>query len=376
MSQFRAGSFQREDVHPMFRNLFPVASVLSLYDIDPADLRERGKKLIIIDVDNTLLPWRSEEIPSESIEWIQRAKDASLYVCLLSNTRNPARVQRIAVRLGVEAIRGRFKPNPAGYEQALRQYKVHANEAVMIGDQLFTDILGANRTQIDAIWVHPLTPKDFVGTKVSRFGERLARRFLHKGIESHDEANWLDRLVGATPVDDAKHVAVIPEKASLGQQFTKFAIVGGTSTVIDAGLHYLLMFYIPTKDVPFGQSLGDWLIATMPQIFQGSKDAFAASTPVLKVVTASLAILNSFHWNRRWTFGIRGRAEAIGQLQKFFLVSIIGMGLNTLLVTGFNNIIEGHAKRSWAIATLIATVVVAFWNFSGQKFFAFRRKSA
>jgi putative flippase GtrA len=183
------------------------------------------------------------------------------------------------------------------------------------------------------------------------------------------------------------HVAEAPESSSEAadrrrlhevkvlRQFVKFAIVGGTSNVIDVGLHYVLMFGILVGGRPLGETFGEWLLQAFPSLFAFAKDAPAAAVPVFKVLTAGLAIVNSFIWNRRWTFRIVGPEERGRQFHRFLIVSLIGMALNTLVLTALNNVIPGHAKRSWAVASAVATVVVAFWNFSGQKLWAFRKKA-
>lgn len=362
MSEFKAGRFERERVPGWARGFCPAHSSLSLLDIDLKALAQSGKKLVLLDVDNTLLPWKGEAIPQSSLEWVATARKCGLELCILSNTRHPARLDRIAKKLGVSYLRGKFKPSTAMYRQALKQFGVQPQQAVMIGDQLFTDILGANRAGIEAIWVRPMTAHDFVGTKISRFGERLVRGTLYRSLEN-DAAD----LPADLPPGGAGALELL--KKPVVRQFIKFCIVGGSSTVIDLGLHYVLLFVLD-----FGTSFGQWLIATFPWAFGGASKPIDAAVPVLKVVSASVAILNSFYWNRRWTFNIRGKEERMAQLHKFVTVALIGMVLNTIITTGLYNIVPGHPKRSWAIASAIATVVVAFWNFSGQKLWTFRKK--
>lgn len=361
MSRFRTGTFERKQVHPALQPICPASSAAQILDIQPMELVNRNKKLILVDVDNTLVGWRSDDIPIESIQWVNSCKEAGLHLCILSNTRNPSRLERLAKELGIDFVRGKFKPNPAVYREALNRFGVSAEDAIMIGDQLFTDILGANRAGIEAIWVRPMTGRDFVGTKISRLGERLARRYLYRSLQHTD-------IPAAEP-------ELLKTRRTF-EQFVKFCVVGGSSMAIDLGVHWLLMFALSSSSVPVAESLGRWLLDTFPQLFSFAKDASAAATPVLKIVSASFAIANSFYWNRRWTFEITGKEERAAQLQKFLAVSIIGMILNTIIVTALFNIIPGHPKRSWAIASLIATVAVAFWNFTGQKFFAFRKKEA
>ncbi|HRK21102.1 MAG TPA: YqeG family HAD IIIA-type phosphatase [Fimbriimonadaceae bacterium] len=368
MSGFREGQFDCHEVPSWARGFCPAHSSLSLLDIDPAILAKNGKKLLLLDVDNTLLPWRSETIPPSSFEWVEAAKRAGLKLCILSNTRHPARLDRIAKRVDVPYLTGKFKPSPSMYRQALKQFSVSPQEAVMIGDQLFTDILGANRSGIEAIWVRPMTGRDFVGTKLSRLGERIVRPTLYKSLRSEDMEETAELPPGGAG-------AIELMKRPVVRQFVKFCIVGGTSTVIDLGLHGFLLFILTVGNETFGVVFGRFLMESMPWLFGFAAKPIDAAVPVLKVFTASLAILNSFYWNRRWTFSIRGKEERLRQLQKFVAVAVMGMILNTIITTALYNIVPGHPRRSWAIASAVATIAVAFWNFSGQKLWTFRKKA-
>lgn len=366
MSEFRAGNYRRDSVSPLLRHVTPSSATHSLFDIDPAELAAKGKKLVLLDVDNTLLPWRGESLPPESIAWVEKAKGAGLSLCIVSNTRHPDRLNRLASQLGIKALRGKFKPSRQMFLQAMQEFAVRPEEAVMIGDQLFTDVLGANRCGIDAIWVRPMTTQDFVGTKFSRLGERIVRTMVIPEPDGRIDESTL-------PVGGAGAIALL--QVPVVRQFVKFGVVGGSSMAIDLGLHFVLMFFITIGGEPLAVVLGEWLKASFPSLFSFAKDPSAAAWPVLKVLTSGLAIVNSFIWNRRWTFGIKSTEDRGDQFRKFLLVSVLGMVLNTFITTGFNNIIPGHPKRSWAIASGIGVVIVAFWNFTGQKFFAFRKRS-
>ncbi len=183
MSAFRTGPFDRSRLKTL-RKLCPCQACESIYDIDLDVLKKQGKKLILLDVDNTILPWKSEEYPIELSDWVNKVKAAGMKLCILSNTRRPARLMRIVAKLEVDYIRDKFKPSRRMYQIALDRYRVNKDEAVMVGDQLFTDVLGANRTGIDAIWVKPIAYKEFAGTKISRLGERLIRNRLYRAMSA------------------------------------------------------------------------------------------------------------------------------------------------------------------------------------------------
>ncbi len=367
MSDFRPGNFDRNRAPRVLKDLCPVQAVDSILEIDLQDLYSSGKKLLLLDMDNTLTEWRSEEIPETTLSWIKQAKELGLDICILSNTRNPDRLGRLAALLEVDFKFGKFKPSRHMFLEALKERKCEPDDAIMIGDQMFTDVLGANRSGIDAILVRQMAPSEFVGTKlISRTGEKILRARINRAL-----------VVDETLVGGAEAIAMLSHPVV--RQFIKFCVVGASSTVIDVGLHYVLMFVVPSGDTLLSHVFGQQLVDNGPSIFktladgrEGYNPALAAG-PVFKIITAGIAIFNAFFWNRLWTFRISGTHEVGSQLRKFFMIAIIGAILNSTLTGFMSSIIPGHPKRSWAVATIIATVVVAFWNFFGQKYWTFKQ---
>jgi HAD superfamily phosphatase (TIGR01668 family) len=357
---FRPGKFDREELPRPLRRVCPDEAVHGVIEVDLEALYARGKRLVLLDVDNTILPWKADEVPKPCRDWIEGGRRIGLRFCLISNTRRPERLARIAESLGIPRMRGKFKPSRRMYLQALEEFGCTEAETIMIGDQLFTDVLGAYRAGIESIWVRPLAKREFAGTKLARIGEKLVRPWLYRALE---EAPGDLPIVTPTGIFASRVV----------RQFVKFCIVGGSSTVIDLGLHFLLMFVVASGGVLLSVALGEYLLATFPTLFAFAGEPKEAAFPVLKVLTASLAVLNSFYWNRRWTFGIRGGHRAAVQLTKFTTVAVIGMLLNTTITTTLNTILPGPPKHTWAIAAAVATVIVVFWNFSGQRLWTFRK---
>ena len=134
------------------------------------------------------------------------------------------------------------------------------------------------------------------------------------------------------------------------------------------------MFVVPWQGDLLSRAMGHWFNNLSPSIFAIQRDASDAAVPVITVIAATLAIMNSFIWNRMWTFEIKGREERMAQLRRFYLVSIVGLVLNTLVTKMFYTIIPGHPKRSLAVATMIAAGIVAIWNFTGQRLYAFKKR--
>jgi HAD superfamily phosphatase (TIGR01668 family) len=344
------------------RPLCPDEAALTLGDVDLERLVRQGKKLVMLDVDNTLLPWRSEDIPQETFDWITRGKSLGLTFVIISNTRKRARLGRLAGRLDVSFMTGKFKPSRAMYRQALSDHGVEAHEAVMVGDQLFTDVLGANRSGVDAIWVKPIARKEFVSTRVNRVFERFVRLALYRYLEGADDAP------PDTPGSSFWRRRVV-------RQFAKFCLVGLSCFIIDAGLHRLLMFHAAWGGEDLSQMFGRWLLSLgYPRTADNVADsANNAAATLFKIPTAGIAIVNSFIWNRRWTFKIKGREGRTKQFTKFVIVSLVGMGLNVLIFSLVNKSIPGEREHRWLVATVVATGLVALWNFSGQRLWALKK---
>lgn len=161
------------------RLLTPDLIVRHVSDVSPVLLAEqRGVRAVVCDLDNTLTAWRSEEIADEVTGWMAALLAAGMGVCIASNTRHYSRLERIATRLGIAHVPGNAgKPGTGGLRHALRLLDAAPHEAAMVGDQLFTDIVAGNRLGMLTVLVNPLTPREFVGTKLlSRRAEALVLR--------------------------------------------------------------------------------------------------------------------------------------------------------------------------------------------------------
>lgn len=151
----------------------PDEVVSSVADIDPAKLKQQGIQAVLLDLDNTLVPWQRLDVPDGVRQWIEAMKGAGLRLCLVSNTRRRRRLEILAKELGVAYVPKAFKPRRYGLRQALERLKATPQQAVMIGDQVFTDVWGGNRMGMRTILVMPMARREFLGTKVSRLLERI-----------------------------------------------------------------------------------------------------------------------------------------------------------------------------------------------------------
>lgn len=151
----------------------PDEVVCSVTDIDPSKLVEQGIQAVLLDLDNTLVPWQKVGVPDAVRQWVDSLKRAGLRLCLVSNTRRRRRLEVLAKRLDIAYVPRAFKPRRSGLRQALEKLQATPEQAVMIGDQIFTDVWGGNRMGMRTILVLPMARREFIGTRVSRLLERI-----------------------------------------------------------------------------------------------------------------------------------------------------------------------------------------------------------
>ena len=166
----------------MYNLLCPSLILKSLQEIEAHNLQQRGIRGIIFDLDNTIIPWDSQQMSPEVIELLHTLVAQGFKLCLVSNNMDK-RVRTIAGIFGIPFISRAYKPAKSGFRQALAAMGLTENQVAVVGDQLFTDVLGGNRLGLYTIWVKPLSAKEFIGTRITRRLEKLAVRILRaKGL--------------------------------------------------------------------------------------------------------------------------------------------------------------------------------------------------
>jgi len=135
-------------------------------------LAARGIHGIIVDLDNTLVGYGRQHLEQEDAGWIADAVARGFRIVLVSNNFT-GRVDRISADLGVPGISSALKPLPFGFLRALRLLQTPRRATAVVGDQLFTDVLGAKLLGLHSILTHPIVPHDWLGTKVLRLLERI-----------------------------------------------------------------------------------------------------------------------------------------------------------------------------------------------------------
>lgn len=157
--------------------LRPDAVVASVTEVTPDFLQARGVRAVMVDLDDTLLASGSELLEPPFREWLETLRGAEVPVVILSNGTH-TRVARWARELGVVGLPLTGKPLARAFRQGLAELGTPAHETAMVGDQLFTDVLGANLAGMVSVLVTPLSPGKLLHTRALRRLERvLLRRY-------------------------------------------------------------------------------------------------------------------------------------------------------------------------------------------------------
>jgi HAD superfamily phosphatase (TIGR01668 family) len=152
--------------------LHPDQTTNRLVDIAHESLVAGGVRGIILDLDNTVVGYGRNDIPGDITAWVARAREEGFRVVLLSNNFTQ-RVRRVSDAFAIPAIAGALKPLPFGFRRALRLLGTTRKQTIVVGDQIFTDVLGAHLAGLCVILTHPIEPHDWFGTRVLRWLERL-----------------------------------------------------------------------------------------------------------------------------------------------------------------------------------------------------------
>ena len=151
--------------------LRPDAHARSLIEVGIDELWDRGWRGIVLDLDNTCCAYRRPELAPGVAEWVAAARDRGFALVLVSNNFSE-RVASVGAQLGIPVVPNALKPLPFAFLRALRLLRTPRRATVVIGDQLFTDVLGAKALGLRTVLTKPLVETDFPLTRVLRFLER------------------------------------------------------------------------------------------------------------------------------------------------------------------------------------------------------------
>jgi HAD superfamily phosphatase (TIGR01668 family) len=156
--------------------LRPTVLAERIWEVDLEGLWERGVRGLILDLDNTLVDWNAEELRPPVRTWVEEARRRGLRLCLVSNAFFGRRVKRVAQELGIASVVRAGKPFPGAFRKGMALLGTTAASTCAIGDQVFTDLLGANRLGLVTALLSPLSSRESLHTRVIRRVERPLRR--------------------------------------------------------------------------------------------------------------------------------------------------------------------------------------------------------
>lgn len=162
----------------MLQIFYPKKRVKSIMEIDFAKLYEAGYRGVIFDIDNTLVPHGKPATP-EIIDFFVKLREIGFQTRLLSNNQKD-RVEPFALAVQSPYIYNAHKPSRTNYLLAVREMNLKIDETLFVGDQLFTDIYGANRSNIESILVDPIHKKEEIQIVLKRKLEKIVLFFYNK----------------------------------------------------------------------------------------------------------------------------------------------------------------------------------------------------
>lgn len=159
----------------MLERFYPSEDIASVYAIDFARIYQKGYRGVIFDIDNTLVP-HNAPADKKAKELFAHLLELGFQSCVLSNNKEP-RVKKFAQAVHTRYVFKAGKPSVKGYEAAMAKMGTNRKTTLFVGDQLFTDIYGANRTGLYSVLVKPIHPKEEIQIVLKRYLERIVLYF-------------------------------------------------------------------------------------------------------------------------------------------------------------------------------------------------------
>lgn len=162
----------------MLERFYPHHEVESAYVIDYEELYEQGFRGIVFDIDNTLVP-HGAPADERAVALFERLRKIGFATMLLSNNKEP-RVKMFHDGVKSPYIFKAGKPGKAGYQKAMEQMGTTPENTMFVGDQLFTDVWGAKKADMETWLVKPIHPKEEIQIVLKRYLEKIVLFFYHR----------------------------------------------------------------------------------------------------------------------------------------------------------------------------------------------------
>lgn len=166
--------------------LYPDYYCNKITDISIELLKEKNIKGLILDIDNTLIDF-DRNILEGAEQWVLKMKDYGIKCIILSNTNKVDKVTKVATSLDLPYIYLATKPLKRGFRKAQKELGLDSVDIAAIGDQIFTDVWGANRCKMFSILVNPISKKDLWMTRLKRPLEEMVIKSYVKKQKKKEE---------------------------------------------------------------------------------------------------------------------------------------------------------------------------------------------
>ncbi len=156
-------------------NIYPNAYLKRVTNITPEFLNNNNIKALILDVDNTLIDYY-KNLSMEIVNWAKNIQNQGTVLFILSNTNKKAKVETVANKLGIPYEMFAHKPFKKGFIKVQKEIEINAENIGVVGDQIFTDVIGGNRCNMFTILVDPVGKKDYWYTAWKRPIENIIKK--------------------------------------------------------------------------------------------------------------------------------------------------------------------------------------------------------
>lgn len=173
----------------MFEKFYPKVYYRSVYDIDFKSYYNNGFRAILFDIDNTLV-MHDAPLNEQAKMFIEELKGIGFKLCVVSNNSGP-RVSTFAEAAGIPYVSKAKKPTSKGFVLAMERLGAGRKETLAVGDQLFTDMWGANNSGIFSVLTKPIGKDPTIKIKLKRAGEKIVLAFYRIYAKKHPKEMFL-----------------------------------------------------------------------------------------------------------------------------------------------------------------------------------------
>ena len=163
-------------------NLYPRELLNKVEEITIEFIQKKKLKALILDVDNTLIDY-NKNLSEEKINWAKNLRGQGVKLYILSNSNKKEKVEKVATALGVPYKNFARKPSKSGFLKIQKELDIKPEQIGVVGDQIFTDVIGGNRCKMFTILVEPIDKKDLLITAWKRPLEEIIKEKYRKTKE-------------------------------------------------------------------------------------------------------------------------------------------------------------------------------------------------